>query len=202
MSVHELLTARFRRTRIRPAFLPPAGTLCRHRPGIWPVRSSCEAMRGPSCAPLAQLDVQRTLVLTPLCKSLALEVDESLTPPALSCAPHDKSANATAKNAVSRPATERRGPRQGCDMRVCVSTRQRLNRHEMWRVVRISKNSVALDHGQGRSAYISQSLEAVLEARKKNRIGRALRAVVPGAIYDELVQRAKRIATEGPREEK
>jgi uncharacterized protein len=200
MSMHELLAARFRRTGTgtRPAFLPPTGALYRPRPWTWPVRRSCEAMRGPSRAPPAQSDVQRTVVMAPSCKALVLDVDAFLTPPAHACAPHDKLAKEAAKNAVSRPATERRGPRQGRDMRVCVSTRQRINRHEMWRIVRISKNNVALDHGQGRSAYISQSLEAVLEARKKNRIGRALRAAVPGAIYDELVQRAMRIAAEGP----
>jgi uncharacterized protein len=98
------------------------------------------------------------------------------------------------EEAAAVPKKKNRGPRQGQNMRACVSTRRRLHRDNMWRVVRIAKGKVALDHGQGRSAYVSHSLEAVLEARKKNRIGRALRATVPDVIYDELVRRAQCIA--------
>lgn len=63
-------------------------------------------------------------------------------------------------------------------------------RDQMWRVVRGADRAVSLDGGQGRSAYISRSVVAVRAARKKNRIGRALRCEVQGCVYDELEMRA------------
>lgn len=62
----------------------------------------------------------------------------------------------------------------------------------MFRVVRVGpKRAVVIDdNGIGRSAYVSKTLEAVQEARKRNRIGRAVRAKIPESIYDELERMA------------
>jgi uncharacterized protein len=75
-------------------------------------------------------------------------------------------------------------------MRVCVVTRERVHRSLLWRVVRVAPGEVSLDVGQGRSAYVTRTLDAVRAARKKNRIGRALRTKVEREVYDELERRA------------
>lgn len=83
----------------------------------------------------------------------------------------------------------KRGPRQGKDMRRCVMTRERYPRQSLWRIVRRSFGGVTLDTGQGRSAYISQTREAVFNAKAKLKLQRALKAPVPGEIMTELRRR-------------
>ena len=50
---------------------------------------------------------------------------------------------------------------------------------------------VRLDVGNGRSVYISKTLDAVINARKKNRAVKMLRAKLPNSVFDELERRAK-----------
>lgn len=81
-------------------------------------------------------------------------------------------------------------------MRLCVVTRQRLPRRQLWRVVRGRDRLVSLDVGQGRSAYVSRQVTAVRAARKKDRLGKALKCQVGKGIYDELETRALRLEKE------
>lgn len=92
---------------------------------------------------------------------------------------------------ADRVQTKRnRGPRQGLDIRRCVVTRQRVPRQQLWRVVRLPNGKVSLDVGQGRSAYISRSFEAGMNAKLKSMLQKALKARVCKDIMHELHRRA------------
>lgn len=74
--------------------------------------------------------------------------------------------------------------------RRCISCRTVAPRHEFWRIVRTHPlKSIQLDHGMGRSAYLCPNANCLKAAQKKNRLGRALKAPVPDAIYTVLEQR-------------
>jgi predicted RNA-binding protein YlxR (DUF448 family) len=61
---------------------------------------------------------------------------------------------------------------------------------EFWRVVRLYPDrTIALDQGMGRSAYLCPQADCLRQAQKKNRLGRALKAPVPEALYQTLWQR-------------
>lgn len=48
---------------------------------------------------------------------------------------------------------------------------------------------VHLDEGMGRSAYLCPQLECLKAARKKNRLGKALKSAVSDSLYEDLEQR-------------
>jgi uncharacterized protein len=50
---------------------------------------------------------------------------------------------------------------------------------------------VQLDMGMGRSAYLCPQADCLKLAQKKNRLGRALKAPVPDALFQTLEQRLK-----------
>jgi uncharacterized protein len=72
--------------------------------------------------------------------------------------------------------------------RRCVGCRRVADRQEFWRVVRVS-GGVQLDVGMGRSAYLCPMASCLAAARKKNGLGRALKATVIEEIYQALEQR-------------
>jgi uncharacterized protein len=72
--------------------------------------------------------------------------------------------------------------------RRCVGCRRVADRQEFWRVVRAS-GGVQLDVGMGRSAYLCPTASCLAAARKKNGLGRALKATVTEEIYQALEQR-------------
>lgn len=72
--------------------------------------------------------------------------------------------------------------------RRCVGCRRVADRQEFWRVVRVS-GGVQLDVGMGRSAYLCPTASCLAAARKKNSLGRALKATVIEEIYQALEQR-------------
>ncbi|MEO1094472.1 MAG: YlxR family protein [Cyanobacteria bacterium J06638_28] len=74
--------------------------------------------------------------------------------------------------------------------RRCISCRAIAPRETFWRVVRVSpQQTIQLDQGMGRSAYLCPTADCLQIAQKKKRLGRSLRAAVPAAIYDQLWQR-------------
>ncbi len=74
--------------------------------------------------------------------------------------------------------------------RRCVSCRIEKPKTEFWRVVRIyPEHQVQLDVGMGRSAYICPNQNCLETARKKNKLGRNIKANIPEAIYQTLGQR-------------
>jgi len=74
--------------------------------------------------------------------------------------------------------------------RRCVSCRTLRPKQFFWRVVRDHPSGkVRLDQGMGRSAYLCPQTNCLQAARKKNRLGRALKTPVPEDIYQTLWQR-------------
>jgi hypothetical protein len=49
--------------------------------------------------------------------------------------------------------------------------------------------TIVLDQGMGRSAYLCPNAACLQTARRKNRLGRVLKAPVPEAVYATLAQR-------------
>lgn len=76
------------------------------------------------------------------------------------------------------------------NQRRCVSCRRVAPKSEFWRVVRLHPDRrVCLDEGIGRSVYLCPEAGCLRQAQKKNRLGRALKAYVPEAVYQILWQR-------------
>ena len=74
--------------------------------------------------------------------------------------------------------------------RRCLSCRKVAPKQAFWRVVRVyPSRQVQLDQGMGRSAYLCPQASCLAAAQKKNRLGRALRALVPEQLYETLWQR-------------
>ena len=74
--------------------------------------------------------------------------------------------------------------------RRCISCRRTAPKQEFWRVVRShSSNTIVLDQGMGRSAYLCPQAECLKAAQKKDRLSRVLKAPVPNQVYETLSQR-------------
>ncbi|NER81563.1 MAG: YlxR family protein [Leptolyngbya sp. SIO1D8] len=74
--------------------------------------------------------------------------------------------------------------------RRCVSCRAIAPKEAFWRIVRVyPTQTVQLDEGMGRSAYLCPKVSCLKAAQKKNRLGRSLRVSVPDDVYDRLWQR-------------
>jgi uncharacterized protein len=74
--------------------------------------------------------------------------------------------------------------------RRCISCRQVFPKEGFWRIVRVfPSQTVQLDQGMGRSAYLCPQASCLQAAQKKNRLGRSLKAAVPEDIYQTLWQR-------------
>jgi predicted RNA-binding protein YlxR (DUF448 family) len=77
-------------------------------------------------------------------------------------------------------------------LRRCVACRELKDRLELWRVVRLHEGGLALDRGMGRSAYLCPQSACLHEARRRQRLQRALRCAVADTILQRLEQRLPR----------
>jgi len=76
------------------------------------------------------------------------------------------------------------------NIRRCVVCRRTAPKEEFWRVVRLHpSHAIVLDVGMGRSAYLCPQADCLKAAQKKNRLGKALKATVPDAVFHELTYR-------------
>lgn len=74
--------------------------------------------------------------------------------------------------------------------RRCASCRKVGPKQEFWRIVRVyPEGRVQLDRGMGRSAYLCPQTSCLEAAKKKNRLGRSLKAPIPEELYEILWQR-------------
>lgn len=74
--------------------------------------------------------------------------------------------------------------------RRCISCRKLAAKPEFWRVVRVAiDQSVQLDQGMGRSAYLCPQPDCLRVAERKDRLSRALKAPVPKTLYATLWER-------------
>jgi hypothetical protein len=74
--------------------------------------------------------------------------------------------------------------------RRCASCRKVAPKEDFWRIVRVHPlQTVQLDQGMGRSAYLCPEAHCLQAAQKKNRLVRSLKAPVPAELYQILEQR-------------
>ncbi|MBW4486969.1 MAG: YlxR family protein [Trichocoleus desertorum ATA4-8-CV12] len=74
--------------------------------------------------------------------------------------------------------------------RRCTSCRKVAPKEDFWRIVRVHPSqTVQLDQGMGRSAYLCPEVQCLQAAQKKNRLGRSLKAFVSAELYQTLEQR-------------
>jgi predicted RNA-binding protein YlxR (DUF448 family) len=74
-------------------------------------------------------------------------------------------------------------------LRRCVACRSLVDRRRLWRIIRLAGGGIALDQGMGRSAYLCPCSACLEEARRRRRVGRALRCPVDDAVFSELERR-------------
>jgi predicted RNA-binding protein YlxR (DUF448 family) len=74
-------------------------------------------------------------------------------------------------------------------LRRCVACRSLVDRHQLWRVIRLAEGGLALDRGMGRSAYLCPTPTCLEEARRRKRLQRALRCQVTDSILTTLEAR-------------
>ena len=75
--------------------------------------------------------------------------------------------------------------------RMCIVTREKLLKKDLFRVVRDINNRVCFDYNQnmpGRGVYIKKDLKVILTAQKRNSLSRGLKYKVDDQIYIELIQ--------------
>ncbi|WP_204104579.1 MULTISPECIES: YlxR family protein [Spirulina sp. CCY15215] len=80
------------------------------------------------------------------------------------------------------------------NLRRCISCRKIAPKNAFWRIVRQtggdvnSKQTVQLDKGMGRSAYLCPQRDCLEAAQKKNRLARSLKANAPQEVYQNIYQ--------------
>lgn len=82
------------------------------------------------------------------------------------------------------------------NLRRCLSCRKIAPKSSFWRIVRVyPAKQVQLDQGMGRSAYLCPTQNCLMNARQKNRLGRALKAPIPDDLYQVLQERLEKTTT-------
>ncbi len=74
-------------------------------------------------------------------------------------------------------------------MRRCLATNRSFPKKELLRIVRTPEGEIKVDESgkmNGKGAYISRSSEALVLAKKKKVLNRALEVEIPEEIYAEL----------------
>lgn len=77
-------------------------------------------------------------------------------------------------------------------MRSCVVTREKLEKKDLFRVVRTPEGNVIVDDTlktNGRGAYLKKDIDVINQAKKNKILERHLEVEVPSIIYDELISK-------------
>ena len=75
-------------------------------------------------------------------------------------------------------------------MRSCVVTGEKLEKRDLFRVVRDKDGNVMVDlsgKANGRGAYLKRDIDVINRAKKSKILDRRLEVNVPDSIYEELV---------------
>lgn len=76
-------------------------------------------------------------------------------------------------------------------MRTCVVTREKYPKNELIRVVRTPEGNVLVDKSgkqNGKGAYLKLDEAVINKARQSKVLDRTLETIVPGNIYEELLE--------------
>lgn len=77
-------------------------------------------------------------------------------------------------------------------MRSCVITREKLEKKDLFRVVRTPEGNVIVDDtlkANGRGAYLKKDIEVINKAKQNKMLEKHLEVEVPNEIYDELISK-------------
>ena len=75
-------------------------------------------------------------------------------------------------------------------LRMCIVTREKCDKNEMFRIVKDKNGNIIIDENgsiQGRGTYLKKDKDVILLAKKKNALSKGLRCNVPSDIYDQLL---------------
>lgn len=76
-------------------------------------------------------------------------------------------------------------------LRMCVVTREKLEKRELLRIVRTPDGEVVIDETSkmnGKGAYLKKDAEVINKAHKNKILDRALEVEVPEYLYDEMLK--------------
>ena len=79
-------------------------------------------------------------------------------------------------------------------MRTCVITREKLEKKDLFRVVRTPEGEVVVDDtlkANGRGAYLKKDISVIEKARVSKILEKHLEISIPDTIYEELIERLK-----------
>ncbi len=79
-------------------------------------------------------------------------------------------------------------------LRMCIVTREKLEKRDLIRVVRTPEGTVKLDltgKMNGKGAYLKRDLEVIKKAQKNKILDRVLEINVPESVYEELEKNMK-----------
>ena len=77
-------------------------------------------------------------------------------------------------------------------MRTCVITREKLEKKDLFRVVRTPEGNVIVDDtlkANGRGAYLKKDKDVIEMARKSKMLEKHLETSIDDSIYDELISK-------------
>ncbi|HRT68878.1 MAG TPA: YlxR family protein [Bacilli bacterium] len=77
-------------------------------------------------------------------------------------------------------------------LRKCVATNEQHPKKEMFRIVRTPEGNVIIDEkgkANGRGAYLSKNVEAIIQAKKRKILDKNLEVLVPEEIYELLLSK-------------
>lgn len=74
-------------------------------------------------------------------------------------------------------------------LRMCVVTREKLEKKELLRIVRTPEGIVEIDTTgkmNGKGAYVKKELEVIEKAKKSKVLDRVLEVSIPDTLYDKM----------------
>ena len=83
-------------------------------------------------------------------------------------------------------------PNKKIPMRRCLALGESFEKNQLFRIVRTPEGEVKIDDTgkmNGRGAYLSKTKEAIILAKKKQLLDRALEVSVSDEIYDMLLEK-------------
>lgn len=84
-------------------------------------------------------------------------------------------------------------------LRQCVGCNEMKHKNELLRVIKTPENEIVIDatgKKNGRGAYICNSLDCFLKAKKTKALERSLKTTIPQDIYETLEKELKELESE------
>lgn len=79
-------------------------------------------------------------------------------------------------------------------MRSCVVTKEKLEKKDLFRVVRTPEGNIIIDESlkaNGRGAYLKKDVAVIEKAKKSKILEKHLNVEIPESIYEELIEKLK-----------